>query len=135
MTTFSAPADDDPLQRRALARFAAVQMVLQARQRGLSLSQALHQAAQEPWDGRYYSPATIEHWLYRYQHGQFAALHNQPRSDKGTQRALDSTAAEALFALRRQHPELTIKDLITELSPPRASSNPALTARARSNAV
>jgi transposase InsO family protein len=115
MTTLSAPADDDPHQRRALARFAAVQMVLQARQRGLSLYQALHQAAQEPWDGRHYSPATIEHWLYRYEHGQFAALHNQPRSDKGTQRALDSAAAEALFVLRRQHPELTIKNLVAEL--------------------
>jgi len=115
MNTLSASADDDPHQRRALARFAAVQMVLQARQRGLSLYQALHQAAQEPWDGRHYSPATLEHWLYRYQHGQFAALHNQPRSDKGDKRALDPVAAEALFALRRAHPELTVKALVAEL--------------------
>jgi putative transposase len=115
MKTLNAPADDDPLQRRALARFAAVQMVLQARQRGLPLYHALHQAAQEAWDGRYYSPATLEHWLYRYQHGQFAALHDQPRSDKGTQRALDPVAAEALFALRREHPELSIKALMAEL--------------------
>jgi transposase InsO family protein len=115
MKTLSAPADDDPHQRRALARFAAVQLVLQARQRGLSLYQALHQAAQEAWDGRHYSPSTLEHWLYRYQHGQFAALYNQPRSDKGTQSALDPAAGEALFALRREHPQLTVKALIAEL--------------------
>jgi len=79
-------------------------------------------------------PATIEHWLYRYQHGQFAALHNQPRSDKGTQRALDAMSAEALFVLRRQHPELTIKNLVAN-SCAKASSNPAPTATARSSAA
>lgn len=115
MNTISAPADDDSNQRRALARFAAVQMVLQARQHGLPLYQALHQAAQQAWEGRYYSPATLEHWLYRYQHGQFAALYNQSRSDKGTQNALDPAAADALYALRRQQPELSIKALIAEL--------------------
>jgi putative transposase len=115
MNIHSAPPDDDPHQRRALARFAAVQMVLQARQHGLPLYQALHQAAQQAWEGRYYSPATLEHWLYRYQHGQFAALYNRPRSDKGTQNALDPVAADVLFALRREQPELSIKALIAEL--------------------
>lgn len=115
MNNPSSPPDDDSNQRRALARFAAVQMVLQARQHGLSLYQALHQAAQEPWDERFYAPSTIEHWLYRYLHGQFSALHNQSRSDKGTQRSLDPSAVEALLALRRKHPQLTIRNLVQEL--------------------
>lgn len=61
-------SDENPRETRALARFAAVQAVVQARQNGSTLTQALHHAAQQPWDGRYYSPATIEDWVYRYQH-------------------------------------------------------------------
>lgn len=52
------PDPEDPRERRALARFAAVQAVLQARQRGLSLSRALHEAAQQAWDGRFFSADT-----------------------------------------------------------------------------
>ena len=114
-TAIAAPADDDPRQRRALARFAAVQLVLQARQRGLALSGALQQAAQQPWDGRFYSPHTIEEWLYRFHHGRFAALYDQPRSDKGHTRALDPAATEALLNLRRQYPDLTVVALSQEL--------------------
>src|SRR5436309_14780553 len=76
------PADDDARQRRALARFAAVQMVLQARQRGLPLYRALQEAGQQPWDGRLYSAETIEDWVYRFQHGNFPALYDQRRRDK-----------------------------------------------------
>jgi putative transposase len=115
MNKTSASADDDPRQRRALARFAAVQMVLQARQREIPLYRALQQAAQQPWDARFYSADTIEDWLYRFQHGHFAALYDQVRSDKGHQRALDPAATEALLKLRRQHPELTLRALTQEL--------------------
>lgn len=115
MTNLTAPADDDPHERRALARFAAVQTVLQARQRGLSLSRALEEAAQQPWGGRFYSPETLEDWLYRFQHGQFAALRDQPRGDRGQHRALDPAATEALLELRRQNPRLTITALAAEL--------------------
>jgi hypothetical protein len=76
MNKTSASADDDPRQRRDLARFAAVQMVLQARQREIPLYPALQQAAQQPWDARFYSADTIEDWLYRFQHGHFAALYD-----------------------------------------------------------
>jgi transposase InsO family protein len=108
-------ADEDPHQRRALARFAAVQMVKQARQSGLSFLQALQRAAQQPWDERYYAASTIEAWCYRYDHGQFAALQNQPRSDKGQKRALDEAATEALLELRRQHPFLPLHALVKQL--------------------
>ena len=115
MNKISAPSDEDPRQRRALARFAAVQMVLQSRQRGCALGRALQEAAQQPWDGRFYSADTIQEWLYRFQRGQFAALSDQPRSDKGVKRALDPAATEALLELRRQHPQLTLKALAQEL--------------------
>src|SRR5690242_6503668 len=115
MNQITCPSEDDPRERRALARFAAVQMVLQAVQRGLSLSQALQEAAHQPWDGRFYSPQTLVEWLYRFRRGQFAALHDQPRSDKGQKRTLDPSAIEALLNLRRLHPELTIPALEKEL--------------------
>jgi len=109
------PPDDDARQRRALARFAAVQMVLQTRQRGLPLYRALQEAAQQAWDGRVYSAETIEDWVYRFQHGNFPALYDQRRRDKGTHRALDPAATEALLNLRRQYPDLTLPALTAEL--------------------
>ncbi len=115
MNKNTAPAEDDPRQRRALARFAAVQLVLQARQRSLPLYRALQQAAQQPWEARFYSADTIEDWLYRFQRGGFAALYDQVRSDRGQRRALDPAATEALLNLRRQHPELTLPALSVEL--------------------
>lgn len=115
MNKITAPSDDDPRERRALARFAAVQMVLQAHQRGLSLSQALQEAAHQPWEGRFYSPDAIVQWLYRFRRGQFAALYDQPRSDKGQKRALDPSAIEALLNLRRLHPQLTLPALEQQL--------------------
>jgi hypothetical protein len=115
MNTIAASAADDPRERRALARFAAVQAVLQARQHGLSLTRALHETARQPWDGRYYSAETLENWLYRFEHGHFAALHDQPRSDRGQKRALDPALTEALLSLRRQHPEMTLHSLTQEL--------------------
>lgn len=115
MSNNTVPADEDPRQRRALARFAAVQLVLQARQRGIPLCRALHEAAQQAWEGRFYSPETIEDWVYRFQHGNFAALYDQPRRDKGQVRSLDPAATEALLKLRRLHPELTLPALTQEL--------------------
>jgi transposase len=108
-------SDDNPRETRALARFAAVQAVVQARQNGLSLVQALQASAQQSWDGRFFSAATIEEWFYRYRRGKFAALQNQPRSDKGRNKAMDPAAVEALITLRREHPELTVKALAEEL--------------------
>lgn len=115
MNTTPASGDDDPRQKRALARFAAVQMVLQARQRGIPLYRALQEAAQQSWAGRFYAPDTIEDWVYRFQHGNFPALYDKARRDKGQVRSLDPAAAEALLKLRRLHPELTLPALTQEL--------------------
>ena len=54
------PAEENPHETRALARFAAVQAVEQARQAGLPLVHAIQQAAQQAWDGRIYAAATTQ---------------------------------------------------------------------------
>lgn len=108
-------AAENPDEARALARFAAVQAVVQVVQNGQSLAQACQQAAQQAWDGRFFSAATIEDWYYGYRRHKFAALQSQPRSDKGKTKALDPAAVEALLKLRREHPALTVKALTAEL--------------------
>jgi hypothetical protein len=98
------PSDENPHETRALARFAAVQAVEQARQAGLPLVQALQQAAQQPWDGRLYSASTIEEWVYKYRRHKFGALQNRPRSDRGKNRTVEPEALEALLKLRGEYP-------------------------------
>lgn len=116
MTTTTSPADEDPRQRRALARFQAVNWIENAIQNGLSFTRATQAAAEQPWDGRFYSAAALEEWFYRYRDGQFAALHDQPRRDKGQPRVLlEASVTEALLSLRRQYPQLTLKSLADEL--------------------
>jgi putative transposase len=111
----NASSEENPHEARALARFAAVQTVMQALQSGQSLIQALTQAAQQSWDGRIFSAQTIEDWFYRYRKGKFAALQARARRDRGKPRTLDAAALEALLQLRRTHPQLTLKSLIAEL--------------------
>lgn len=108
-------AEEDPRESRALTRFAAVQAVLQARQAGQTLVQSVQYAAQQCWDGRYYTASAIEEWYYRYQKGKFGALVSPRRSDRGQNRALDPAAVEALLALRREQPLLTVPALTAEL--------------------
>ena len=108
-------AAENPDETRALARFAAVQAVVQVVQNGHTLTQACQQAALQTWDGRFYSAATIEDWYYGYKHDKFAALQNHPRSDKGKLKAMDPAAVEALLKLRGAHPQLTVKALTEEL--------------------
>jgi len=107
--------DEEPKAARDLARFAAVQAVIQARQSGQTLAQAIHHAAHQAWDGCSFAAATIEDWYYEYKKGRFAALQHKRRSDRGTHRALDPAALEALLKLRREHPQLTVTALTAEL--------------------
>lgn len=111
----NASPEENPREARALTRFAAVQAVVQARQAGQSLVQALQNASQQSWEGRYYSVSALEDWYYRYQRGKFAALVSRPRSDRGENRAMDPAALEALLKLRRDHPEMTVPALTAEL--------------------
>jgi len=106
---------ENPDENRALGRFAAVQLVVQAIQSGQSMVQAIEQAALQAWDGRFFSARTIEDWYYRYKRDKFAALQKRPRSDRGISKAVDPAAVEALIKLRRLHPQFTVKALSDEL--------------------
>jgi len=101
--------------QRALARYAAVSWIEQALSGGLTFTKALMLASQKDWQGRYYAPGTLEHWYYQYQRGQFGALQPKVRKDKGQLKALSPTAVEALLALRRQYPDLTVRHLAQQL--------------------
>ena len=111
----SLPANENPRDTRALARFAAVQAVVQGVQHGLPMVRAAQQAALQPWAGRYFAAATIEDWYYDYRKGQFAALQEKPRRDRGQHKVPDPAALEALLKLRREYPQLTVKALTAEL--------------------
>jgi transposase InsO family protein len=106
---------EDPGENRALGRFAAVQLVVQAIQSGQSMVQAIEAAALQAWDGRFFSARTIEDWYYRYKRDKFQALQNRPRSDRGTPKAMDPAAVEALIKLRRANPQFSVKSLSDEL--------------------
>lgn len=106
---------EDPDENRALGRFAAVQLVVQAIQSGQSMAQAIAAAAVQAWDGRFFSARTIEDWYYRYKRDKFQALQNRPRSDRGVPKAMDPAAVEALIKLRRENPQFSVKALSEEL--------------------
>jgi putative transposase len=101
--------------QRALARYAAVSWIEQALSGGLTFTKALSLASQKDWQGKYYAPGTLENWYYAYQRGQFAALQPKVRKDKGQLKALSPAAVETLLALRRAHPDLTVKHLAQQL--------------------
>lgn len=108
--------EDDPRDARALARFAAVQKVMQGIQSGLSMARAAQVAAEQAWDGRFFAAPTIEDWYYHYRRGKFGALQAVPRSDRGVSKAMAPEAVEALRQLRREHPKLTVRALAAELT-------------------
>jgi len=55
---------------------------------------------------------TIRDWLKRYRRGGFEALLPKPRADRGQPRRLPDTVAEALIAIKAQHPKLSVRRVI-----------------------
>lgn len=106
------PSNSDAL---ALARHAAVTWIQEALKEHFTLVRALHLASQRLWGGQSYSASTLESWYYEFRAHGFAALQRKPRKDKGTRKALGPEAAQALLAMRRQHPHLKIKVLVRQL--------------------
>ena len=98
-----------------MARFAAVQSVIQARQAGQTLAAALSHAQTQAWGVRQYSYGTIEEWYYAYRSGQFAALKGRRRTDLGKSLVLAPEQVEELLKLRRANPEVTLAALAQEL--------------------
>jgi transposase InsO family protein len=100
---------------RALARFAAVQAVLQGVQAGQPLARALEYACTQAWAGRIYNMSTIETWYYAYRKEGFGSLEDKIREDLGKCRALEGAEVESLLELRQAYPLLTLKALAKEL--------------------
>ena len=100
---------------RALARYGAVSWIEQAVESGMLLQEALRRASERMWGERYYAASTLEEWYYKYRRSGFAALCRATRKDQGRLRALSAEAQEALLKLRREHPQLTVVQLIGEL--------------------
>jgi hypothetical protein len=76
------------LEHWALIRHSAVSWIEQSLSQGNTLGRALALASELDWDGRRYSPRTLEGWLYEWRAQGFGALERQSRRDKGVSRAL-----------------------------------------------
>jgi transposase InsO family protein len=55
---------------------------------------------------------TLRDWLKAYRRGGFEALLPKPRTDRGQPRRLPDTAAEALIAIKEQHPRYSVRRVI-----------------------
>jgi len=106
---------EEPREERALARYAAVQCVIQALQAGQSLAAALEHARRQAWGGREYSASAIEEWYYAHRKAGFGGLRTGPRRDRGQPWALEESQVAALLALRRDNPALTLEAIAAEL--------------------
>jgi putative transposase len=103
------------LEALALMRHSAVSWIEQSLNQGSTLARALALAAELEWDGRRYSPRTLEDWFYEWRARGFAALEGQSRKDKGSLKALSTQDAEAIIKMRLQHPRVPISTLVHQL--------------------
>jgi len=76
------------LEHWALNRHSAVSWIEQSLNQGNTLGRALALASELDWNGRRYSPRTLEGWLYEWRAKGFGALERQSRRDKGLCRTL-----------------------------------------------
>jgi transposase len=103
------------LSRRALLRHSAVSWIEQCRNEGHSFSECIKRASGLEWEGRFFSPRTLEDWYYGYRRGGFSRLEGQRRSDAGQLRALHPHVAEAILELRQSQPRLTVTAILERL--------------------
>lgn len=106
------PSDSETL---ALARHAAVSWISEALKQNFTLARATALASERTWGTKTYSASTLEGWYYDWRHQGFAALHRQPRRDKGSRKALGPEQCQALIAARKKYPQLPIKVLVRQL--------------------
>ena len=100
----------------ALVRHAAVSWITETLKQNFTLARATALASERTWGDKTYSASTLEGWYYDWRHQGFAALHRQPRSDKGSRKALSPEQCEALIEGRKKHPQLMIKVLVRQLT-------------------
>jgi hypothetical protein len=100
---------------RLLIRHAAVIWIEQCRKEGHPVGECLQRAACLDWAGRYYAARTLEDWYYAHQARGSVALDRQRRSDRGKVRALDPQVAQAIVALRKSEPQLSVTAVLARL--------------------
>jgi transposase InsO family protein len=106
------PSDSDAL---ALARHAAASWIQEALKQNFTLARATALASERSWGDKTYSASTLESWYYLLRNQGFDALHRQPRKDKGSRKALNPEACQALLEWRQKYPQLTIKVVVRQL--------------------
>src|SRR6201997_5580245 len=104
-----------PLEHSALVRHSAVSWIEQSLSQGNTLGRALALASELDWDGRRYSPRTLEGWFYQWRARGFGALERRSRRDKGLSKAISAKDAEAIVKLRLQQPGLAVSTLVRQL--------------------
>ena len=67
---------------------------------------------------------TILHWLRHWKRGGLDALRPRPRSDRGKPRRLGVEAAGLLIAVRREYPELSVRDTVARAARTDGFSDP-----------
>ncbi len=67
---------------------------------------------------------TILHWQRAWRRGGLDALKPGPRSDRGKSRRLTVEAAELLISIRRDHPELSVRDVVARAEQTDGFSDP-----------
>ena len=72
------------------------------------------------------SAETIRHWLTAYRYGGFEALYPKRRSDRGRPRRMAAEVAEALVAIKTQHPGYSVRALIAHAAEHRLVSEAAM---------
>jgi transposase InsO family protein len=97
-----------PLEHSALVRHSAVSWIEQSLNQGNTLGRALALTSELDWDGRRYSPRTLEGWFYQWRARGFGALERRSRRDKGQSKAISAKDAEAIVKLRLQQPCLAV---------------------------
>ncbi len=105
-----------PAEALALERFALIAKIQDLLRQGFPLSLALEQVSTCPLtlpDGsqRSFALRTLEDWWYDYQHGGFAALKPQTRSDKGQVRALSPEQQKWILEQAQAHLGISVKVL------------------------
>lgn len=101
-----------PQEQGALVRYSAITYLTQCLEEGLTLADALKQAATKPWPsdhGRCYAARTLEDWWYTYQKDGFTALTQDPRQDSGQRHTLTLQQQEWLITQRETFPNIPIK--------------------------
>lgn len=108
---------DLPEESLALWRFAYISKIEELVRQDIPLMRALEQVAASPppapqgWEGRFYSPSTLEDWWYLYRHGGFEALRPRPRRDRGQPRRLSEEQARWVLEQVRSHPHTDVRVL------------------------